>query len=112
VWDAAVRGIDDERGAAVCRQLVAALVPEVVIGEHAALRLRRIAGARLTLLGSEKIAVQATVLGLLELGGLFRREDSLARELVGPLQRRNRRERERALKIWLPVCCPRRCPLA
>jgi hypothetical protein len=51
--NAAVRRIDDERRATVCGQLIAALIPEIVVGEHAALRARRVAGARLAFLRIE-----------------------------------------------------------
>src|SRR5258705_359192 len=68
IRDATVGRIDDERRPAVRGDLVAALVPEVVVGEHAALRSRRIPGARLPLLRIEQIAVQACVLAGFERG--------------------------------------------
>ena len=64
--DAAVGRIDDERRPLVFGQLVASLVPEVVVGEHAALRSGRIAGARLAFLRIIRVAVQAEVLAGLE----------------------------------------------
>src|SRR5439155_26434682 len=109
--NATVGGIDDERRAPVCRQLAAALVPEVVVGEHTAVRPPGVPGARLPLLRVEQIAVQAVVLAGLELGRFLRRQDFLAGESRRPLQWRDRRERVRALEVGLAVCRAWRRPL-
>ena len=93
-------------------QLIAALVPEIVVGEHAALGAAGVAGARLAFLRIEEIAIEALVLAVLERGGFLGRQDLLVLERVGPLQRRDRRERERALEIRFPVWRARRRPLA
>src|SRR5262249_61687657 len=106
--NAPVGGWDDERRGPVSRHPVPALVPEVVVGDPPAARPPRIPGARLPLLRVEQIAVQAVVLAGLELGRLRWRQDILAAERRGPLQRRDRGERERALEVGLAIGGARR----
>src|SRR5262245_24185930 len=110
--DAAVGRIDDKRCALVLGQLIAPLVPKIVVGKHAALRSGRIAGARLPFLRIIQVAVQADVLAGLERRGLFRRQFFLTLEGRGPLERRDRSECERALEIGLSVRSARWLPRA
>ena len=79
--DTSLGGVDDQRRAVVGGQLDPALVPELVVGQHAALGPRLIAGTGGPRLRVEQIAVQTTALGGLELGSL------LGRQLVQSLQR-------------------------
>src|SRR4030095_3708724 len=101
--DSSVRRIDDEGRALVPGQLVAALVPELVVRQHAALGTRQIAGAWLALFGIEQIAVEPRVLRRFERGGLFVGERCFSLERIRPLEGRNCAERIDACEVWLSI---------
>ena len=108
VGDPAARRVDDQRGPLVARQLDAALVPELVVGEHAALFARLIARARGAGGRVEQVAVEAHPLRRLERRGLLGRQRVPVRQRGGPLEWRQRAEREDAGDVRLAVRGPHR----
>ena len=103
-----VRRIDNEGRALVVGQPVAALVPELVVGQHAAFRSGRVARARLPFDRVEQIAIEPRVFRRFERRGLLVVERGLSGERVRPLERRDRAERIDALEVWLSIGCPSR----
>src|SRR4030095_14016228 len=101
--DSSVRRIDDEGRALVPGQLVAALVPELVVRQHAALGTRQIAGAWLALFGIAQIPVEPCVLCRCERGCLFVGERCFSLERIRPLEGRDRAERIDACEVWLSI---------
>ena len=105
-----IRRIHDERRALVLGELASTLVPELVVGQHAALRPRCVPGARRSLLRIEQIAVLALVLRGFEGRRFLGGQGLLPFKPSGTLQGRDRAERESALYVRFAVRRPGRRP--
>src|SRR5262245_16165088 len=105
--DAAVRRIDDQRRAFVADDLRAALVPELVVGNHASRTVLTAA-----LLGVDEIAVLPEVLLTHGVRRLGVGERPLVAETARPLEWSDGAEVPHALEIELTVRRSRRRPRA
>ena len=97
--------IDDQRGSLGSDDLVATVVPELVVGDDATRRIVQAADLRI-----DQVAILAAILLLLVFRGFLVGEERLGSERGGPFQRGDRAVIPHPLEIRFAVGCSRRRP--
>ncbi len=103
VRNAAGRGVDHERRAFVAGEFDAALVPELVVGQDAALGPRLIAGARGARLRVKQVTIQSRALRGLPGRGFLVAQGILVGQRQGTFQGGEGAERENSGDIRVPL---------